>query len=75
VYQSGSPLLVQPFVDDGSPDKRGDYVQKGIAPYLNSNPSRQLLKVIFSHNIGVASSRNRAIELAVGIGLSLFFHV
>jgi hypothetical protein len=54
-------------VDDGSPDKCGDYVQKEIAPYLNSNPSRQLLKVIFSNNIGVASARNRAIELAVGI--------
>jgi glycosyltransferase involved in cell wall biosynthesis len=54
-------------VDDGSPDKCGDYVKKNIAPYLNSNPSRKLLKVITTNGVGLASARNMAIDLATGI--------
>jgi len=53
-------------VDDGSPDSCGRYVINEIAPYLNSNPSRQLIKVVFTKGIGLANARNMAIELAVG---------
>lgn len=53
-------------VDDGSPDSCGQYVINEIVPYLNSNPSRKIIKVVFTKGIGLANARNMAIEIATG---------
>lgn len=61
------PLWEIIVVDDSSPDGCGRYVTDAIAPILNIDASRQLIKVLHTLGpVGVSESRNLGITAAVG---------
>ena len=62
------PLWEIIVVDDSSPDKCGQYVMEEVAPALNQDSRRQVIKVIYTAgNVGLAQSRNYGIAAATGL--------
>lgn len=68
VSASSWPLWEIIVVDDGSSDRCGQYVMEEIAPNLNRDSRRQLIKVIYTAgNVGVSQARNFGITAATGL--------
>jgi glycosyltransferase involved in cell wall biosynthesis len=68
VVASSWPLWEIIVVDDGSPDRCGQYVMEEIAPTLNRDSRRQLIKVIYTTgNVGISQARNFGITAATGL--------
>jgi glycosyltransferase involved in cell wall biosynthesis len=68
VVASSWPLWEIIVVDDGSPDRCGRYVMEEVAPILNRDSRRQLIKVIYTAgNVGISQARNSGIAAASGL--------
>ena len=68
VVSQSWPLWEIIVIDVGSPDSCGRFVSEVIAPFLNRNSTRPVIKVIYTvDNVGLAQARNIGIAAAAGL--------